>query len=78
LISAGLLFLTSSLSVAAAAPGSAASGLTTFARDMEIRRPVSGSVVAVLSDVRIAAPVEGDVVVWGGSVTFEPSGRPGE
>jgi hypothetical protein len=75
LISAGLLLLTaSSLSVAAAAPGSAASGLTTFARDMEIRRPVSGSVVAVLSDLRIAAPVEGDVVVWGGSVTFEPSG----
>jgi hypothetical protein len=28
----------------------------------------------VLSDVRIASRVAGDVVVWGGSVTFLPSG----
>lgn len=72
MIAAGLLLLAaSSMSAAAAAT---ASGQTTFARDIEIRRPVAGRVVAVLSDVRIAAPVEGDVVVWGGSVTFEPSG----
>jgi hypothetical protein len=75
LIAAGLLFLTAwSMPVAAASAAAPVSGQTTFARDIEIRRPVAGRVVAVLSDVRIAAPVEGDVVVWGGSVTFEPSG----
>ena len=69
MIAAGLLFL-----VAAPTSLAAGSGQTTFARDMEIRQPVAGRVVAVLSNVRIAAPVDGDVVVWGGSVTFEPSG----
>ncbi|HYV43044.1 MAG TPA: hypothetical protein VEO02_14740, partial [Thermoanaerobaculia bacterium] len=37
-------------------------------------KPVAGRVVAVLSDVRIASRVSGDVVVWGGTVTFSPSG----
>ncbi len=68
MIAAGLLFLAAT-STAASAPGQ-----TAFARDFEIRQPVAGRVVAVLSNVRIAAPVAGDVVVWGGSVTFEPSG----
>jgi hypothetical protein len=49
-------------------------GQTTFARNIEIEKPVEGRIVAVLSDVRIASRVSGDVVVWGGSVTFSPSG----
>jgi hypothetical protein len=77
-IGAGLLFFaasaTSVASVVSAAATAPAPGQTTFARDIEIRRPVAGRVVAVLSDVRIAARVGADVVVWGGSVTFEPSG----
>jgi hypothetical protein len=64
---AGLLLL-----AATAAP----SGQTqaAFARNLEIRQPVAGRVVAVLSDVAIDARVSGDVVVWGGSVSFGPSG----
>jgi len=57
-----------------AATAGAVPGRTTFARDIEIRQPVAGRVVAVLSDVRIASRVSGDVVVWGGSVTFEAAG----
>jgi len=63
-IAAGLFLL-----AAASAPGQ-----TAFARSIEIATPVEGRVVAVLSDVRIASRVAGDVVVWGGSVTFLPSG----
>lgn len=58
------------LLAATAAP----SGQTAFARNLEIRQPVSGRVVAVLSDVAIDARVSGDVVVWGGGVSFGPSG----
>lgn len=65
MIGAGLLAL-------AAAATSA--GQTSFARDIEIEKPVAGRVVAVLSDVRIASRVSGDVIVWGGNVTFSPSG----
>jgi hypothetical protein len=52
----------------------ASPGQTAFARNIEIEKPVAGRVVAVLSDVRIASRVSGDVVVWGGTVTFSPSG----
>ena len=69
MIAAGILFLAAASTAAASTPGQ-----TAFARDIAIRQPVAGRVVAVLSDVRIAAPVSGDVVVWGGRVTFEPSG----
>lgn len=64
MIAAGLLVL-----AAAGAPGQ-----TAFARNIEVEKPVAGRVVAVLSDVRISSRVSGDVVVWGGSVTFSPSG----
>jgi hypothetical protein len=64
-IAAGFLFLAAS---------TAAPARTAFARDLEIREPARGRVVAVLSDVRIASRVSGDVVVWGGDVTFLPSG----
>lgn len=65
MIAAGFLFLAAS---------SAAPAQTAFARDLEIREPARGRVVAVLSNVRIASRVSGDVVVWGGDVTFLPSG----
>jgi hypothetical protein len=52
----------------------ASPGQTAFAQNIEIEKPVAGRVVAVLSDVRIASRVSGDVVVWGGTVTFSPSG----
>ncbi len=65
MIASGLFIL-----AAAAAPA----GQTVFARSIEIEKPVAGRVVAVLSDVRIASRVSGDVVVWGGSVTFSPPG----
>ncbi len=43
------------------------------ARDIAISEPV-GRVVAVLSNVRIDSRVSGDVIVWGGDVSFGPSG----
>ena len=43
-------------------------------RDLLISRSVPGRVVAVASNVRIEAPVAGDVVLWGGAVSFGPNG----
>jgi hypothetical protein len=57
-------------SVSFASPPAVAS----VGRDLVIFSSVPGRVVAVASDVRIAAPVAGDVVVWGGAVTFAPGG----
>lgn len=59
----------------AAAPAVASPGVTSFGRDIVISQPVAGRVVAVFSDVRIDAPVSGDVIVWGGDVSFGPSGE---
>ncbi|MGE5414114.1 MAG: hypothetical protein ACM3NW_08065 [Syntrophomonadaceae bacterium] len=53
-----------------AAPGS----VTAVRRDVVVDEPLPGRVVAVLSDVRIAARVSGDVIVWGGNVAFSPGG----
>lgn len=49
-------------------------GITAFARPVVIARPVSGRIVAALSDVRIDARVDGDVIVWGGDVQFGKNG----
>lgn len=58
------------------ASGAAASGpgVAVLARDIVLRDPVPGRVVAVASDVSIEGPVAGDVVVWGGDVTFGVNG----
>ena len=64
MIPAGILFL----AVSTAAPSA-----STFARDIEVTEPKS-RVVAVLSNVRIASRVSGDVIVWGGDVTLLPTG----
>ena len=56
--------------VASASPPAVAS----VGRDLVISRSVPGRVVAVASDVRIDAPVAGDVVIWGGAASFGPGG----
>jgi hypothetical protein len=48
--------------------------ITSVGRDVVVSQAHPGRVVAVLSDVRIAARVSGDVIVWGGSVSFAPGG----
>ncbi len=48
--------------------------VATVGRDLVLRDPVAGRVVAVASDVAIEAPVAGDVVVWGGDVSFAGNG----
>jgi hypothetical protein len=63
---ASLLF-----SLSAASP---VSSVSAFGRDVEISAPVEGRVVAVLGNVRIDSRVAGDVIVWGGDVTFGPAG----
>lgn len=50
------------------------SSVTSVGRDVVVSQAHPGRVVAVLSDVRIAARVSGDVVVWGGNVSFSPGG----
>ena len=57
-------------SVSFASPPAVAS----FGRDLVLSESVPGRVVAVASNVRIEAPVAGDVVLWGGAVTFAPGG----
>ena len=60
-----------------AGPGPASASLTTFGRDLVVARPVAGRVLAAFADVRVEARVAGDVVVWGGSVSFGPVGSVG-
>jgi len=61
----------------AATPARAETGLATVGRDVVITREVKGRVVAVASDIRLEALVAGDVVVWGGDLSFGPSGSVG-
>ena len=57
-------------SAARAVPGS----ITTVGRDVVVSAETPGRVIAVLANVRVAARVSGDVVVWGGNVSFAPGG----
>jgi len=59
--------------LALATPASVA-GITSVGRDVAVSEPVSGRIVAVFSNVRIASRVSGDVIVWGGNVSFGPEG----
>jgi hypothetical protein len=68
-----LLFILAASSSALAAPGS----ITSVRRDVAVTEALPGRIVAVLSDVRIGARVSGDVIVWGGSVSFSPGGSVG-
>jgi hypothetical protein len=60
------------LSVSAASP---ISNVTVLGRDALVSAPVSGRVVAVLGNVRLESRVAGDVIVWGGDVSFGPQGE---
>ncbi len=57
-----------------ALPSAVSASITSVGRDVVVSRALPGRVVAVLADVRIAAPVSGDVIVWGGTVSFAPGG----
>lgn len=62
------------LFVHAAASSASPPAVASVGRDLVISRSVPGRVVAVASDVRIEAPVAGDVVIWGGAASFGPGG----
>ena len=66
------MILASVLFAVGAAGGSAT--VTTVGTDLVLTRPVPGRVLAVFADVRIEAKVSGDVIVWGGDVSFGPGG----
>lgn len=68
LSAAGVLLL-----LAAVPTALADSGVSSVGRDLIITRPQE-RVVAVLADVRVEARVAGDVIVWGGDVSFGGSG----
>jgi hypothetical protein len=67
----GLLLAVLLLPAAASAAGGS---ITSVRRDVVVSQPLPGRVVAVFADVRIGARVSGDVVVWGGDVSFAPGG----
>jgi len=48
--------------------------ITSVRRDVVVSQALPGRVVAVLANVRIAARVSGDVIVWGGNVSFASGG----
>jgi hypothetical protein len=68
---AALAVLISSAAVASPA------GISTVGRDVVVNEKVPGRVVAVAADVRIESTVAGDVIVWGGDVSFGPTGSIG-
>jgi len=74
MILAALLWLAAPpASPSASAPLEPAS-ITTFGRDLVVSTPVAGRVLGAFANVRIEAHVSGDVVVWGGDVSFGPGG----
>jgi len=68
------LFALSVLASAAPSALAQSGSITSVRRDVVVSQGVPGRVVAVLADVRIAARVSGDVIVWGGNVSFAPGG----
>jgi hypothetical protein len=69
--------LASILLLSCASTAFAAAGLSTVGRDLVVQGEVPGRVVAVLADVRVEGRVSGDVAVWGGDLSFGPSGSIG-
>lgn len=68
-LATAVFFLVQATVSSASSPAVASVG-----RDLVLSSSVPGRVVAVASNVRIEASVAGDVVVWGGAVTFGPGG----
>lgn len=52
----------------------AAGAIRSVGKDLVISQAEAGRVVAIFCDVRIAARVSGDVIVWGGDASFGPEG----
>ncbi len=77
MISAALLWLAASASPAPPPASSGSASVTSLGRDLVVSTPVDGRVLAAFANVRIDAPVSGDVVVWGGDVAFGPGGAIG-
>ena len=77
MIARALLLLAALPAAPRTAPEIPRASLTTFGRDLVVSQPVGGRVLAAFADVRIDAPVSGDVIVWGGGVAFGPGGRVG-
>lgn len=69
-LAAAAAFLLLSVPVLAASRPAVAS----VGRDLVLSRSVPGRVIAVASDVRVESAVAGDVIVWGGDVSFGPQG----
>jgi len=69
LAAAAAFLLLSVPALAASRPAVASVG-----RDLVLSRSVPGRVIAVASDVRVESAVAGDVIVWGGDVSFGPQG----
>jgi hypothetical protein len=71
-----LLLLSLSLLILRPAPASLAASptISSVGHDVVVSQAHPGRIIAVLADVRIAARVSGDVVVWGGKVSFAPGG----
>src|SRR5205807_1918896 len=65
----GLAVSIALLSISAASAAGAPASITSVRRDVVVSTALPGRVVAVLADVRIAARVSGDVIVWGGDVS---------
>jgi hypothetical protein len=68
LLSLSLLLLPATASLASS------STISSVGHDVVVSQAHPGRVIAVLADVRVAARVSGDVVVWGGNVSFAPGG----
>jgi hypothetical protein len=70
----GLLCLGAGLLLVPSTASAVSPSITSVGRDLVVSQALPGRVVAVLADVRIAARVSGDVIVWGGDVSFAPGG----
>lgn len=77
MIPAAVLWLAASASPAAPPASFGSASVTSLGRDIVVSTPVDGRVLAAFANVRIEAPVSGDVVVWGGDVAFGPGGAVG-
>lgn len=60
--------------LAASAASASPSGISSVGRDLIVTEKVPGRVVAVAADVRVENAVGGDLIVWGGDVSFGPRG----
>jgi hypothetical protein len=73
----GLPALLLALALPSSAAKAVSGSITTVGRDVVVSTATPGRVIAVLASVRVAARVSGDVVVWGGNVSFAPGGSVG-